>query len=58
MVIRSPSSTKAIGPAPGTGPEAAEGDAVWIHYVGAAQSTGEVFDASWDRGPGADRWVG
>ena len=23
---------------------------MWVHYVGVAQSTGEQFDASWDRG--------
>ena len=34
----------------GEGPEAAEGDSVWVHYVGFAQSSGEQFDASWDRG--------
>lgn len=34
----------------GTGEEAAAGSVVWVHYVGVAQSTGEQFDASWDRG--------
>jgi peptidylprolyl isomerase len=26
------------------------GDTVQVHYVGVAYSTGEEFDASWDRG--------
>jgi peptidylprolyl isomerase len=34
----------------GTGPEASAGDTVQVHYVGVAFSTGEQFDASWDRG--------
>ena len=34
----------------GSGPEAAAGDTVQVHYVGVAYSTGEEFDASWDRG--------
>lgn len=34
----------------GTGDPATPGDLVYIHYVGAAQSTGEVFDSSWGRG--------
>lgn len=34
----------------GSGPEAAEGDTVEVHYVGRAWSTGREFDASWDRG--------
>ena len=34
----------------GDGAAAAEGAVLWVHYVGAAQSTGEQFDASWDRG--------
>jgi peptidylprolyl isomerase len=33
----------------GTGDEAAAGTTVTVHYVGVAQSTGEQFDASWDR---------
>jgi len=33
----------------GEGPEAAPGHAVEVHYVGVAWSTGEQFDASWDR---------
>lgn len=34
----------------GTGEEASEGQIVEVHYVGHAWSTGEQFDASWDRG--------
>jgi peptidylprolyl isomerase len=34
----------------GTGPAAAAGQTVTTHYVGWAHSTGEEFDASWDRG--------
>jgi peptidylprolyl isomerase len=34
----------------GDGAEAKAGDTVLVHYVGVAFSTGEQFDASWDRG--------
>jgi peptidylprolyl isomerase len=34
----------------GEGEEAAPGRQVDVHYVGVAWSTGEQFDASWDRG--------
>src|SRR5689334_24614117 len=34
----------------GNGKEAGPGDMVQVHYVGVAYSTGEEFDASWDRG--------
>ena len=34
----------------GDGPVARAGDNVRVHYVGVAYSTGEEFDASWDRG--------
>ncbi len=34
----------------GDGAEAVAGNTVWTHYVGVAWSTGEQFDASWDRG--------
>ena len=34
----------------GEGEEAAAGSKVAVHYVGVAFSTGEEFDASWDRG--------
>ena len=34
----------------GEGPEAVAGQLVSVHYVGVAHSTGEEFDASWNRG--------
>ena len=34
----------------GAGEEAVPGRQVDVHYVGVAWSTGEQFDASWDRG--------
>jgi FKBP-type peptidyl-prolyl cis-trans isomerase len=34
----------------GKGPAAKKGDTLTVHYVGVAFSTGEEFDASWDRG--------
>ena len=34
----------------GEGGEATSGKKVSVHYVGVAFSTGEEFDASWDRG--------
>ncbi|MEV7286518.1 FKBP-type peptidyl-prolyl cis-trans isomerase [Streptomyces sp. NPDC093252] len=34
----------------GDGPEAKAGDTVAVHYVGVAFSSGEEFDASWNRG--------
>jgi peptidylprolyl isomerase len=36
--------------AAGDGPEAVPGQTVTVHYVGVAHSTGEEFDASWNRG--------
>ena len=33
----------------GDGPEAASGQTVTVHYVGVSWSTGQQFDASWDR---------
>jgi peptidylprolyl isomerase len=34
----------------GDGPEAKPGATVSVHYVGVSHSTGEEFDASWNRG--------
>ncbi len=34
----------------GDGAEACAGQTVEVHYVGVAHSTGEEFDASWNRG--------
>ncbi len=42
----------------GDGPEATKGSAVSMHYVGVAHSTGEQFDASWDRGQPLDIRIG
>jgi len=49
-----------VGPAPdnlvieeivvGTGDEATKGQTAVVHYVGVAASSGEEFDASWNRG--------
>lgn len=42
----------------GTGPEVTPGTTVQAHYVGVAWSTGEEFDASWNRGSTLDFPVG
>ncbi|MHA7207964.1 FKBP-type peptidyl-prolyl cis-trans isomerase [Arthrobacter sp. MDT1-65] len=42
----------------GTGDEAKAGNTVSTHYVGVAFSTGEEFDASWNRGAPLDFRVG
>jgi peptidylprolyl isomerase len=42
----------------GTGAEAAAGMTVSAHYVGVAFSTGEEFDASWNRGRPLDFQLG
>ncbi|CEA08128.1 FK506-binding protein [Arthrobacter saudimassiliensis] len=42
----------------GDGREAKPGDTVSTHYVGVAFSTGEEFDASWNRGAPLDFKVG
>ncbi|GFZ79903.1 FKBP-type peptidyl-prolyl cis-trans isomerase [Nesterenkonia alkaliphila] len=43
---------------PGGGPEVAAGDQISCHYVGVAWSTGEEFDASWNRGQTLDFTAG
>ncbi|MEU7431747.1 FKBP-type peptidyl-prolyl cis-trans isomerase [Streptomyces sioyaensis] len=60
MSIDKPEIDFPEGPAPteleivdlkeGDGPVAKAGDTVSVHYVGVAFSTGEEFDASWNRG--------
>lgn len=60
MSIDKPEIDFPEGPAPteleivdlteGDGPVAKAGDMVSVHYVGVAFSTGEEFDASWNRG--------
>jgi peptidylprolyl isomerase len=42
----------------GKGPAAKKGDTVTVNYVGVAFSTGEEFDASWDRGQPFDVALG
>jgi len=42
----------------GDGAEATKGATAVVHYVGVAYSTGEQFDASWDRGEPFDFPVG
>ncbi|MFW0155080.1 FKBP-type peptidyl-prolyl cis-trans isomerase [Rothia sp. P6271] len=42
----------------GTGPEVEAGNAISCHYVGVAFSTGEEFDASWNRGTPLEFRVG
>jgi peptidylprolyl isomerase len=42
----------------GSGAEAASGNTVSVHYVGVAHSTGEEFDASYNRGAPLDFRLG
>lgn len=42
----------------GDGPEARAGSSISAHYVGVAHSTGEEFDASWNRGAPLDFQLG
>ncbi|XRQ02880.1 FKBP-type peptidyl-prolyl cis-trans isomerase [Actinomadura welshii] len=42
----------------GDGAEAAKGSHVAMHYVGVSWSTGEEFDASWNRGSTLDFQLG
>lgn len=53
-----PSELEAHDEIVGDGPEAAAGSTVSAHYVGVAFSTGEQFDASWDRGQPLDFRLG
>jgi peptidylprolyl isomerase len=60
MSLEKPEIDYPEGPAPtdleitdltvGSGEEAKPGQTVDVHYVGVAYSTGEEFDASWNRG--------
>jgi peptidylprolyl isomerase len=45
-----PEELRVVDLVEGDGAEARPGDTVVVHYVGKAWSTGEQFDASWDRG--------
>ncbi|GAA1786133.1 MAG: FKBP-type peptidyl-prolyl cis-trans isomerase [Actinobacteria bacterium] len=42
----------------GDGQEAQAGDTIRTHYLGVAHSTGEEFDASWNRGAPLDFRIG
>ena len=60
MALEKPDVERPDGPPPselevtdvtvGDGPEAAAGQVVSVQYVGVSHSTGEEFDASWNRG--------
>src|SRR5262245_23981802 len=60
MTLSKPNVDVPAGPAPtdlqitdmwvGDGDEARPGHQVEVHYVGVAHSTGQEFDASWNRG--------
>jgi peptidylprolyl isomerase len=60
VALEKPVIDKPEGPAPadlvitdltvGDGDEAKPGQTVLVHYVGVSHSTGEEFDASWNRG--------
>lgn len=45
-----PAELLVIDAAEGDGPAVKAGDTAVVHYVGSSLSTGEQFDASWDRG--------
>ncbi|RYE75703.1 MAG: FKBP-type peptidyl-prolyl cis-trans isomerase, partial [Myxococcales bacterium] len=45
-----PATTEITDLVEGDGAEAAAGSTVSVHYVGVAHSTGEEFDASYNRG--------
>ncbi|HEY9522715.1 MAG TPA: FKBP-type peptidyl-prolyl cis-trans isomerase [Thermopolyspora sp.] len=47
---RPPTDLEIVDLVEGDGPEAKPGHVVSVHYVGVAFSTGEEFDASWNRG--------
>jgi peptidylprolyl isomerase len=45
-----PTELQSVDLQEGSGAEAKAGDTVSVHYVGVSYSTGEEFDASWNRG--------
>jgi peptidylprolyl isomerase len=45
-----PSDLQVVDLLEGDGPQAESGQTVQVHYVGVAHSTGEEFDASYNRG--------
>ena len=53
-----PSDLEITEIAEGSGDEATSGSTVSVHYVGVAHSTGEEFDASYNRGEPLDFRVG
>jgi peptidylprolyl isomerase len=53
-----PSELEVTELAEGEGPEATTGSTVSVHYVGVAHSTGEEFDASYNRGAPLDFRLG
>ncbi len=53
-----PSDLEVIELSEGDGPEATSGSTVSVHYVGVAHSTGEEFDASYNRGAPLDFRLG
>ena len=68
MSVEKPQVERPDGPPPadleitditvGDGPEAKAGNAVSVHYVGVSHSTGDQFDASYDRGAPLDFQLG
>ncbi|HEX5533442.1 MAG TPA: FKBP-type peptidyl-prolyl cis-trans isomerase [Actinomycetales bacterium] len=53
-----PNELQIVDEVVGDGPEASAGNTVSAHYVGVAYSTGEEFDASWNRGQPLDFRLG
>ena len=53
-----PTDLEVIELTEGDGAEASAGNTVSVHYVGVALSTGEEFDASWNRGSPLDFRLG
>ncbi len=53
-----PTDLQIIEISEGEGPEATAGSTVSVHYVGVAHSTGEEFDASYNRGAPLDFRLG
>ena len=53
-----PAGLQQVDLVPGTGPAAKTGDKLTANYVGLAWSTGQEFDASWDRGETIDVTLG
>ncbi|RZQ64965.1 FKBP-type peptidyl-prolyl cis-trans isomerase [Amycolatopsis suaedae] len=53
-----PAELEVVDISVGDGPVAEAGNAVSVHYVGVSFSTGEEFDASWNRGAPLDFFLG